>query len=383
MHVTTADLPVSDTSSSNLRVVEVDPGNDPRWTAFVLTHPRGSVYHHPAWLEALSREYRQQSLHLACESDKGELLALMPMVYTRGLPFHLGGPLTAPRLSSLPRTPLAGPLSKDRSATLAILGAALDRVRERPGMQLQIKMPGPELDGLVEGVCGSPWRNSYCLELPATSEKPFRINDGPARARVRWAVNKAAKLGVRVRPAETEADLYEWYGLYLDTMRRNTVPPRPYRFFCALWEILRPQELMQLLVAEHRTDGVARIVAGSIFLTLGDTVSYAFNGSHRAALALRPNDAIQWEAINNACRDHYRRFDLGEVPEGHHDLARFKSKWGAQATRLYRYYSLPSCLPKTVAEYPPSQGASLAKTVWERLPLRATEWIGNRIYSYL
>jgi len=74
--------------------------------------------------------------------------------------------MTGRRLSSLPRTPLAGPLSKDPQATVEILRAAMTRVCHNPGIQLQIKTQGPELDGLGDGVVCTPWRLSYLCIRP-------------------------------------------------------------------------------------------------------------------------------------------------------------------------------------------------------------------------
>jgi hypothetical protein len=383
MNLTVSDRQVSHSSTSRLRVIETDPQMDTRWTEFVLSHPEGSVYHHPAWLQALSKEYQQKTLCLACESEDGRLLATLPMMYTRGLPFNIGGPLTGRRLSSLPRTPLAGPLSSDDRATAAILRAAVARVREQSHVQLQIKLGGAELRGLVDGLFCLPWRNSYILSLPTTADGPFRISNGQDRARIKWAVSKAAKSGVIVRPAETELELREWYRLYLNTMRRNSIPPRPYRLFSGLWETLVPQGMMQLLVAEHRQGSESRIVAGSIFFLFGQTVSYAFNGSCAEDLSLRPNDAIQWQAINDACANGYRKFDFGEVPDQNHELAKFKSKWGAKPTRMYRCYSAPPKEAKAGGDYPKSNTTSLSESLWRRLPIKATEWIGDRMYSYL
>jgi hypothetical protein len=370
-------------ATPNLRVIETDPYTDPRWEAFVLSHPDGSVYHHPAWLKALSMEYSQKGLYLACESAQGELVALMPMMYTRGLPLTIGGSSTGRRLSSLPRTPLAGPLSTDQHATKAIIQTALEYARRESGMHLQIKTSGSKLDGLVDGVFCSPWRNSFSLTLPSPSEGPFRILDAHVRAKVKWALNKAAKNGLAVRHAETEAQLDEWYGLYLDTMRRNAVPPRPYRFFLALWDLLRPLGLMQLLVAERAQRSKREMLAGSIFLMFGHTVSYAFNGSRRKDLFLRPNDAIQWRAINDACTCGYRYVDFGEVPDEHHQLAKFKSKWGATPTRLYRYSSLVSSQSGPGSDYMRGAGGRLARNIWRRLPISTTNWLGDRLYRCL
>src|SRR5271165_2891744 len=199
------DAQPSDTvlSSHSLRVVETNPRTDSRWESFVVDHPNGSIYHHPAWLEALEREYGQQGVYFVCENAAGQVLAILPTLYTRGLPFNFGGPLTGRRLSSLPRTPVAGPLSIDSRATVAIVEAAVRRASRKAGVRLQIKMQGPELDGLVDGLVCTPWRLSYVLHLADGPEEPFRIGSSSRnRASINRAVNKAARLGVRVRAAE-------------------------------------------------------------------------------------------------------------------------------------------------------------------------------------
>ncbi len=371
------------TNFQNLRVVETNPRTDLRWESFVVEHPNGSIYHHPAWLEALEREYGQKGVYFVCEDAAGHVLAILPMLYTRGLPFNLGKPLTGRRLSSLPRTPIAGPLSIDSRATVAVLQEAVQRVSQSPGVQLQIKMQGRELDGLIGGLACVPWRVSYLLQLPASSEGLFRISKSHSRAAIKRAINKARRLGVRARPAETEAELGAWYRLYLETMRHNAVPPRPYRFFAALWQLLKPRGMMQLLLAEQQMTGQRRIIAGSIFLTFGRTVSYAFNGSRLLDLSSRPNDVIQWQAINEASRRGFQFFDFGEVEQGHDQLARFKSKWGAAPLRLYRYYypAYPDLLRASLEIGGSSE--LLRKAIWRRLPLSATAWFGDRIYARL
>ncbi|MFQ5906253.1 MAG: GNAT family N-acetyltransferase, partial [bacterium] len=193
---------------------------------------------------------------------------------------------------------------------------------------------------MVDDVVGKPWKFTYTLELPK-SEKELRFGDSRNHGRIRWAVNKATRLGVQVRPAETQDDLRAWYELYVDTMRWHASLPRPYRFLKALWELLRPRGLMQLLLAEQQEGGSRSLLAGSVFLMFGQTVYYYLNGRRRGALALRPNDAILWRAIHDACRMGFRRYDLGEVDEDQQGLTEFKLKWGAKAIQSYRYYYPP------------------------------------------
>ena len=368
-------LRASRSESAAPRVVEVDPQWDPRWEAFVASHPDGLIYHHPAWLQVLERAYGHKPIPLAYEDADGQLQAVLPLFRTRGL-------LTGRGLSSLPHTPVAGPLSRDDRALTAVVRAAIERVHREPGARLQLKLPSAALDGLVEDVVGVPWEETYVLELP---EQPAELRFGNSRnhGRIKWAINKATKLGVEVRPAETQDDLRAWYELYLDTMRWHVIPPRPYRFFEAVWELLRPRGLMRLLLAEQHEAGQSRLLAGSLFLMFGQTVFYAFNGRRRGDLALRPNDVIQWQAIHDAHQGGFRRYDFGEVEENQQGLAEFKGKWGAEPKRLCRYYyPAPRGLETSVVK---SDGSArrLANAAWRRLPLKVTAQLGDWIYRYL
>jgi CelD/BcsL family acetyltransferase involved in cellulose biosynthesis len=383
MGTSQADFSVATVASpplDSLRVVEVDPQTDARWERFVATHPHGLIYHHPAWLDTLQREYGGRVLGLACEDSRRQLRGVLPLMYTKGLPFRANDQLVGGRLSSLPRTPVSGPLGLDKAATAALVRSALERARAR-GTRLQLKMAVPLSKGMVEGMVGIPWRLSYVLNLTRNAED-LRIGDGRARRRIAWAVNKAKRLGVEVRAAETERELRAWYVLYLATMRGLGVLPRSYRFFRAAWEILQPRGLMRLLIAEQKGIARSRLLAGSLFLMFGDTVSYAFTGWHRADHALRANDLVHWQAIQDACRQGFRRYDFGEVSGGQEGLAAFKSKWGGEPRQLYRYY-YPAPDRHETGSREAGTLHRFGRAAWRRLPLTATARVGNWLYSYL
>ncbi len=266
---------------------------------------------------------------------------------------------------------------------MLLLQEAVRRASGKPRVRLQIKVQVAELSGLVDGLVAKPWRFTYLLQLPENSGEPFRVANSQNWASIKRAVNKATANGLRTRLATTEADLAAWYTFYLETMRRNVVPARPYRFFLALWELMRPKGLMRLLLAEQQTGSESRIIGGCIFFTLGQTVTYAFGASQTSDLSLRPNDIIFLQAINDARRDGFRVLDFGEVPDGDEGLARFKSKWGSEAVRLHRYYypNFPDRQHST--EGNESHLAGMAKAMWRRLPLSVTSWLGDRLYARL
>lgn len=370
---TTRDLP---RSLGPLHVEAVDPTAGDGWDRYVERHPDGLVYHHSGWLRCLRREYDQALIGLTAVDARGELRGVLPLMTTRGLPLRRGSASIGRRLSSLPRTPVAGPLADDREALAALVAAAARRAA--PSAQLQLKMLDPELDGLVAAVVGHPWRMTYILDLP---ERPEDVRFGSSRnhAAIRRAVSKAHRHGVRVRAAETIEELDAWYLLYLETMREHFVPPRPRRLFRALWEELRPRGSMRLLLAGR--DG--ELLGGCVVLELGSTAFYAFNGVSRSALDLRPNDAIHWEAVHAACAEGLRRYDFGEVVEGDAGLARFKAKWGTQARRLHRYYFPPPPGAPDTGGLPDGRLARGAAQAWRGVPLRATAAAGDLAYRFL
>ncbi|MDQ3766845.1 MAG: peptidoglycan bridge formation glycyltransferase FemA/FemB family protein [Actinomycetota bacterium] len=363
---------VSDIVSS---VIEIDPQQDVRWKDFVNAHPDGLVYQLPSWLRCIERAFPYEPSALAYEDERGSLLGILPLFHQRGL-------LTGSCFSSLPHTPVAGPLAYDPEVRAALVAAALRRVEERPGSWLQLKLPSLEFEGLGDGISSVPWRSTYVLSLAGKDEE-LRLGSAENHNRIRWAVKKASRLGVQVRPAGSEHDLKAWHLLYLDTMRSLRLLPFPYAFFKAMWEELRPAGNMTLLIAEREQDRSTELLAGALFLMSGQTVFYAFSARRRDAMSLRPNEAIQWRAIQDARARGFRRYDLGEVPRGNDGLANFKRKWGTREEQLYRYYHPSGRELAESSDNPSSPILRLTTFAWGRLPLRATAFIGGGLRRYL
>lgn len=361
-------------STSSLRVREIDPTRDARWQSFIAGHPDASVHHHPLWLDVLREAFGYRPAHLACEDAQGNLRGVLPLFTSQGL---LGGT----RYSSLPRTPSGGPLASDAEAATALLEAAVARVREERGASLQVKL-SHELIRPVLGLSGGRFRETYIVPLPER-DQPLLLSGGGRHRGVQSNVKKAARLGVEVREAEHEAELRVWYALYLDTMRYRFVPPRPYRFFALAWQLMRPCGLLRVLLAEQRGASGTRLLAGGVFLQYGASVYYGFAGSSRDDLEVRPNDAMHWRAMCDAHRAGFRAYDMGEVGHGNAGLTKYKQKWGAEQRWLYRYY-FPAPRERALAVLEADgRVAQLARQAWQRVPLPMTELVSSVLHRYL
>lgn len=358
------------------RVFSLDPG-DLRWDAFVARHPRSTIYHHGLWLRVLEQAYGYRPSALGCEDDRGELLGVLPLVQVKSF--------SGITLSSLPRTPFAGPLTTAPGIAEILVRAAIERVQQNRGGRLEIRAWPRDLQEVTAGATAVHYATTYALRLPGPNQ-PLCLGSVRQHATLRRAAGTAERAGVRVREAQSEADLAAWYQLYLELMRDHAAPPRPYRFFQAAWELLHPGGHMRLLLADYGL-AIPELVAGSVFLSAGSTVSYSYNGRTRKFLQLHLNDALQWRAIHDAAAGGFRFYDFGEVEGNNPGLVRFKTKWGAEPECLYRYY-FPAQPAKARARSSIMRPA--ARAFWKRLPLpatvllgHATAWIGDMLYDRL
>jgi len=165
-------------------------------------------------------------------------------------------------------------------------------------------------------------------------------------------------------------------------MRRLVVPPRPYRFFEVVWRRLKPRGLMRLLLAKHYEAGRTKLVGGFLLLLFGQTVSYAFGGWRREDQSLRPNDALHWRAIQDACAEGYRCYDFGEVLRNNQGLAEFKSKWGAEPKWLYRYYYPAAHESEIGILESTGRVHKFASATWRWLPTKAVAQLSAWAHRY-
>ena len=352
------------------------------WDNFVNVHADATVYHLSDWLNVLQKESGQEVLRLVCKDEEGNIVGILPLQYTRGFPFGFGGIPGIKRLSSLPRTPIGGPLALDEKVSCLLLQKAIDIVKGDEQRYLQIKTFLPQINADPDDLNKYLWREIYITEIPGYPEE-IRFGDSRNHAAIKRAVKKAIKNNVRFREADRIEELKEWYPLYLDTMRFHVTPARSYSFFKNIWERMKPKGLMSLVLSELELDKSKKIIAGSILFKFNDTITYAFNGSSREHFELRPNDLLHWEAIHNGQKEGFKYYDLGEVSKDHLSLAAYKKKWASTIKEMYHYYYPKPDKLDSEEELDAGTSGNLKQKVWQSLPLKITQIIGEKTYKYL
>jgi hypothetical protein len=350
-------------------IVDADPLSDPRWDAFVRAHPAASGHHLGAWASILRDCYGYRPRYLALE-EAGLLTGVFPLMSS-------GLRLTGSRLSSLPTAKAAGPLATTREGERELLNAAGELKRREKFNSLLVRSDHPDLQGDLVGLAGT--HPTYVLELcePAMLlERYSRDSKNISRS-----IRKAQKSGLVVGESNSQADLKDWYRLYLATIRKHRNLPRRFRQLQASMALL---DSSWRFIPVHK-DG--RVIAGAIFHDIGETVELIYNASDPAYLSLRPNHAIYWHMISDAAERNRSFFDFGTADTD--TLASFKEGWGAIPRDISLYVGDHRAEPTMAAATNTEAGARrraivdpklLARKVIGASPLPVTRALGALVY---
>lgn len=364
-----------------IKIIRAGSEIDSKWDEYVRNHAGGTIYHNSSWLTIIEMETGHKILKLASIDSNNDINGIFPLQYTTGFPFGIGGVPGAKRLSSLPRTPIGGPLSSNSAISRALIEKAVSIASDGSDRLLQIKSYSSDLNNEVNLLNKYLWREIYIKEIPDYRTE-MRFGSSKSHSAVKRAVNKAKKNGVTFRVADSLEDLKNWYQLYLETMRHNANPARTFSFFNNIWDILKPMGLMQLVLAELEENEKKRPIAGNILFFYNKVVTYAFNGGSRKHFGLRPNDILHWEAIHNAQREGYKLYDLGEVSKDNSGLAAYKKKWSSKVWELYHYYyPKPKKFEDDDLDLRITGG--LKRKLFQLLPLPFTEIVGKLTFKKL
>ena len=339
----------------------VDPLEDARWARLVAGAPGALVFHTPAWLRLLRRQYGYE-LAAWCVRDGDRLVAGLPVA-------RVVSRLTGRRLVAIPFCDLCGPLVQRDAAPEA--EAALLRLiaaeRARAGLDLEIHEAVAGLDG------AQPSQRFWHHAVPLSRDVEA-VEAAFTKSQVKRGARKARKEGLGLERRTDAAALDAFYGLHLATRRRQGVPIQPRRFIRRFAELFADGLGFVALVGE---DG-APPAAAAVFLTFGDTVTYKYGASDPGQLRRRPNNLLFLDVIHWACAEGYEQLDLGRTDLDNEGLREFKLSWGARERDVaYTFLSDGRRAPSRR-----SGGSRAVQAVLRRSPPVVSRVVGEALYRH-
>jgi len=307
------------------RVILIDPCKDERWDRFVENHPFGWVCHLSGWKKVLENSFpHMKGYYLALIDGNGEIQAGLPIYEVRSW-------LTGNRLVSIPFATLSDPLVST-SNELHLLLDAVKNLSDSlciPNVEIRTKnshemMKHPDFSGQY-------YFKIHEIDLTQEINQLWKsIN----RTNIRKRINFANKNNLNLKIGETEYDLIDFYKLYVETRKRLSLPPHPYKFINLLWQNFSPSKRLTLYLAKYQT----QTISAHIVFKFNGRVSAEFEGWDRKYHKLSANPFLFWEEIKMAKKDGFKIYDFGRTSPKSVTLMRFKNHWGTRVNELPTFY---------------------------------------------
>jgi hypothetical protein len=343
----------------------INPLSDPRWNDLVAQHPKASVFHQSAWLEALSRTYGYE-----------------PVVFTTspsGTPIKNGllfcsvkSWLTGTRIVSLPFSDHCEPLC-DSTAELNDLVGGLETVLHRePWRYLELR-PASENSSAVCSDRGFHQTGRYFFHVMDLEPNLADLFKGLDKDSIQRRIGRAQRAGLVEQCGNSDKLLKDFYTLFAITRRRHRLPPSPFAWFQNLTR--SHGKALEIRVA-YRGD---RAIAAILTLGVAQTVCFKYGCSNAQFNNLGATPWLLWKAIASAKSSGATKFEFGRTEEDNKGLLRFKNHWVKQHKELT--YWRCSRAPSVALAH--GWKLKIMKNVFSLMPQRLLTASGRLIYRHI
>jgi Acetyltransferase (GNAT) domain len=300
------------------------------WDSLVRSDPAAVVTQSLAWRDAIFASGRYRDVSRLYEFGSGRRIVL-PLARRR-----LATAWTATAASWPRDLGVCGPICEDGQASAAEATAVLADLAGRGAVAVEVRLPEGTAGTWLAAASGYQVeeRAGHVLDLAGGFSEVWSHR---FRGTARTAVRKAERSGVEVEVDRSGQALQVFFELYEKSIRRwAAMQHEPVAL--TRWRTMRVSPPRMLAaVAEHFGQGceiwVARVqgmpIATLVVLRSGSNAKY-WRGAMDKELAtpVRANEYLHSLAIEQACRDGCRWYEMGQTRPSS-PLAAFKEKLGA------------------------------------------------------
>lgn len=297
-------------------VYTIDPLRDARWAEFVATHESSSVFHSPAWLEAVRRTYGYVPVAYTTSAPSSPL--------SNGIVFcQIKSWLTGRRMVSVPFSDHCEPLLDSPDAAAAIGEDLKSAVVSGKWKYIELR-PLCE-SSTFQGVVKSPVCYFHMLDLRPAADAILKRTH---KTSVQQPIRRAEREGIAYESGNSEHLLNRFYRLMVLTRRKHQLPPQPIQWFRNLAKCMG--DLLNIRVAMK--DG--KEIASILTLQHRDVVVYKYGCSDAAFQNLGGTPFLLWKTILEAKESGLTSMDFGRSDADNPGLIAFKDRWGAKSSML-------------------------------------------------
>lgn len=315
-----------------LKLSILNPLVDTRWDDFATRHPRGTVFHQRAWIEALVRTYGYEPAVLT-SAAAGEPLRNGVLLC------RVSSWMTGTRLVSLPFADHCELLLHDDSEFRQFSNWLREECRSREWSYVETRSL---TQGQAMGPDFQPDRSFWFHELdlsPSLDTIFRRMHHNSFRRKIRRAERE--EIGYEVGRSPHLLD--EFYQLLLITRRRHQFLPQPRSWFENLIEGFADK----LHISLARKNG--QPIAAMMTLWHKSCVVYKYGCSDERFHNLGAMPFLFWKLVEEGKHREMEKIDLGRCDLENEGLRIFKDRLGAQRRTLtyQRYTNREGVMPFT------------------------------------
>jgi hypothetical protein len=297
-----------------------NPLADSRWPDFLRRRSAASVFHSPAWLEALQRTYRYEPVVYTTNPPDTEL--------ANGWVFcRIDSWLTGRRLVSLPFSDHCDSLVDNPHHSDYLAQELLQEQIQQKWKYVEFRPRStepavPKKFQVSQAFC------LHRLDLQPTISQLF---NNLHRDSTQRKIRRSEREGLTYEEGGSQTLLSQFYRLLLLTRRRHQVPPQPRAWFSNLVACFGDH--LKIRVASKQ----GQPLAGILTLRFQDTLVYKYGGSDLRYQNLGGMHLCLWRAIEEAKNAGLREFDFGRSDADDPGLIVFKDRWGTRRSMLTYY----------------------------------------------
>jgi Acetyltransferase (GNAT) domain len=349
---------------SRLCCYQLDPIQDPRWGSLVEKHPKASVFHTVAWLQALRLTYGYEPVAFTTSPPSGELKN--GMVFCR-----INSWLTGRRLVSLPFSDHCEPLC-DADEVDLILRHMKTVLQHQKCKYFEVRALKDNLSQTGDGTGCLPGATYFLhkLDLRPDLDEVFR---GLDKESVQRRIRRADRAGLAEKCGRSEDLLKEFYALFVVTRGRHRVPPSPYAWFRNLIQCVGKVAEIRLAYKDETP------IAAILTLQFKDVVYYKYGCSDASFNKFGATPWLLWKAIAAAKLNGANEFDMGRTEKDNAGLLAFKNHWVPQPKHLVHWQFPYASSLASVDDWK----SKIAKTLFSYMPDRLLTVIGKLIYRHI
>lgn len=344
-----------------------NPLLDPRWEPFVGNHPRASVFHSSAWLEALHRTYGYNPVVFTTSSPAERLENAI--VFSR-----VESWVTGRRLVSLPFSDHCEPLVESERAP-GMIAAILNREMARGNwtyLELRPLEPIPVNTSYHRTGINYAFHQ---LDLRTDLDTLF---SNFHKSSIQRKIRRAEREGLVYREGSSVELLQIFYRLLKLTRRRHRIPPQPLEWFINLMKCFGPAMKVRVVSKADRP------VAAMITLRHKETMVYKYGCSDALVNSLGGMHLLFWKAIQEAKAADLICFDFGRTDADQQGLITFKNRWGAaQSILSYSRYGASESATHLLDLSSTNWKTKAAKGLLSTLPSGLVSRIGEVLYEHV